>query len=316
MDRRRLGRSGVEVTRVVLGCGNFGGIGSAPEFFGVGESREQAFALMDAAWDLGITTFDTADAYGGGRSERWIGEWMRATGHRPVLVTKTWNPMTAGADHGLAAARIERQLPTSLERLGVDSVDVYLAHDFDPETPLAETAAAFDALVEHGDVGSYGVSNFEAPQLEAALAVGRPAVVENSYSLLERGDESAVLPLCREHDLGYLAFGPLAGGWLAGRYRRGEKPPAGSRMSMRPGPYERFRGESTFAALDRFGEVARHRGVSPSGLALAWVLAQPEVTAAIVGPRRPHHLGAVTEALESELSAGEAKDVASLFDGR
>jgi aryl-alcohol dehydrogenase-like predicted oxidoreductase len=315
MDARRLGRSGVEVSRVVLGCGNFGGIGSAPEFFGGGESREEAFALMDAAWDLGMTTFDTADAYGGGRSETWIGEWMRHTGNRPVLVTKTWNPMTAGADRGLAAARIERQLPSSLERLGVDRVDVYLAHDFDPDTPLAETTDALTALVERGDVRSYGVSNFEADQLGAALAVGRPAVVENSYSLLERGDEARVLPLCRDHDLGYLAFGPLAGGWLAGRYRRGEEPPAGSRMATRPGPYERFRTESTFAALDRFADAARDRGVSPGGLALAWVLAQPDVTAAIVGPRRPEHLGVVTEALELELSAPEADEVASLFDG-
>ncbi len=316
MDRRRLGRSGVEVTRVVLGCGNFGGIGSAPKFFGSGESREEAFALMDAAWDLGITTFDTADAYGGGCSETWIGEWMRATGHRPVLVTKTWNPMTAGADHGLAPARIERQLPSSLERLGVDAVDVYLAHDFDPDIPLAESTAAFEALVERGAVGSYGVSNLGAAQLEAALAAGRPAVVENSYSLLERSEESGVLPLCREHDLGYLAFGPLAGGWLAGRYRRGEEPPPGSRMAMRPGPYEHFRTESTFAALDRFGGAARERSVSPSGLALAWVLAQPDVTAAIVGPRRPEHLGAVTEALELELSVAEANEVGSPFDRR
>ncbi len=146
MDGRRLGRSEVEVSRVVLGCGNFGGIGSAPEFFGGGESREEAFGIMDAAWELGLTTFDTADAYGGGRSETWIGEWMRATGHRPVLVTKTWNPMSAGADHGLAASRIERQLPSSLERLGVDAVDVYLAHDYDADTPLVETIAAFDTL--------------------------------------------------------------------------------------------------------------------------------------------------------------------------
>jgi aryl-alcohol dehydrogenase-like predicted oxidoreductase len=315
MDRRRLGRSEVEVSRVVLGCGNFGGIGSAPEFFGAGESRDEAFRIMDAAWELGITTFDTADAYGGGRSETWIGEWIRATGNRPVLITKTFNPLEAGADHGLAAARIERQLPSSLERLGVDGVDVYLAHAPDPDTPLAETMAAFDALVEQGLVRAYGVSNFEAAELEAALAVGRPAVVENSYSLLERGDESGVLPLCREHDLGYLAFGPLAGGWLAGRYRRDEQPPPGSRMATRPGPYEHFRTESTFAALDRFAAAAAERGVRPAGLALAWTLAQPDVTAAIVGPRRPEHLAAVTEAVGLRLSAEEADAVAALFAG-
>jgi aryl-alcohol dehydrogenase-like predicted oxidoreductase len=313
MEGRRLGRSEVEVSRVVLGCGNFGGIGSAPEFFGAGESREEAFALMDAAWDLGITTFDTADAYGGGRSETWIGEWIRARDRRPVIVTKTWNPMSAGADHGLAPARVERQLRSSLERLGVDAVDLYLAHEFDPDTPVADTIATFEAVVERGEIRAYGVSNFDAERLGAAVAAGRPAAVQNSYSLLERGDEAAVIPLCREHDVAYVAFSPLAGGWLAGRYNRDQAPPAGSRMATRPGPYEHLRTDETFAALDRFAAAARERGVSPGGLAVAWLLAQRDVAAIVVGPRRPEHLDVVSEALSLGLSTDEADGVAALF---
>jgi aryl-alcohol dehydrogenase-like predicted oxidoreductase len=315
MERRRLGRGEVEVPRIVLGCGNFGGIGSAPEFFGAGESREEAFALMDAAWELGLTAFDTADAYGGGRSETWIGEWMRERGRRPTLVTKTFNPMSAGADHGLAPARIERQLRSSLERLGVDAVDVYLAHAFDPDTPLADTIAALDALAERGDVGAYGVSNFDAAQLGEALALGRPALVENSYSLLERADEADVLPLAREHGVAYMAFGPLAGGWLAGRYRPGEEPPAGSRMSTRPEAYEHLRTEATFRGLDALAAAAAARGVSMAALALAWVLAQADVAAVIVGPRRPEHLAVVSEALDLELSPDEVAEIAGLFSG-
>jgi aryl-alcohol dehydrogenase-like predicted oxidoreductase len=125
--------------RVVLGCGNFGGIGSAPAFFGQGENRDEAFALMDAAWALGLRWFDTADAYGGGRSETWIGDWIRETGNRPRLTTKTFNPMDAGADHGLSRERVLRQAATSLDRLGVDQFDVYLTHEPDPDTPVAET---------------------------------------------------------------------------------------------------------------------------------------------------------------------------------
>ena len=313
MDKRQLGRFPVEVSRVVLGCGNFGGIGSAPEFFGAGESREEAFALMDAAWELGITTFDTADAYGGGRSEEWIGEWMQATGHRPVLMTKTSNPMAAGADQGLAPSRIERQIASSLERLGVDTVDVYLAHASDPGTPLEETVAAFEALVEHGQIAAYGVSNFGADQLRKTVAIGRPAAVQNSYSLLERGDEADVIPLCREHDVAYMAFGPLAGGWLAGRYRRNENPPQGSRMATRPEAYLHLRNEQTFAGLDALAATAAERGISTASVALAWVLAQPVVTAAIVGPRRPGHLNSVAEALEPELSVDEANELAVHF---
>src|SRR6266700_2362302 len=145
---------------LILGCGNFGGIGSAPELFGQGESLEEAFAVMDAGWEAGIRWFDTADAYGGGRSESFIGAWMAGTGNTPRLTTKTFNPMDAGADSGLPRERILRQVETSLARLGVDRVDLYLAHDFDPDPPLEETMGAFEELVERRSIAAYGVSNF------------------------------------------------------------------------------------------------------------------------------------------------------------
>src|SRR5438132_534263 len=223
-QRRRL-----ELPPVVLGCGNFGGIGSAPAFFGRGETKEEAFVLMDAAWALGLDWIDTADAYGGGRSERWIGEWIASSGNRPRITTKTFNPMDEGADSGLGRARVLRQLDSSLERLGVDAIDLYLAHEPDPETPLAETVGAFEELVAAGKVRAYGVSNFGPDELEAAVAAGSPALVQNSFSLLDRGDEAGVFPLCAEHGIPYQAFGPLAGGWLTGKYRRGAALPAGSR---------------------------------------------------------------------------------------
>ena len=192
MERRQLGGTGVEVSRIILGCGNFGGIGSAPEFFGQGENEEEAFRIMDAAWELGITTFDTADAYGGGQSETIIGKWMASRGVRPQIATKTFNPMAAGQDHGLARARIGRQIGSSLDRLGVDAVDLYLAHDFDPDVPVEETVAAFEGLIELRLIKAYGVSNFGAQQLEAVLAIAKPAVLQNSYSLLDRADEGEV----------------------------------------------------------------------------------------------------------------------------
>ena len=179
MERRRVGSTDVELSRIVLGCGNFGGIGSAPEFFGRGESEDEAFAIMDAAWARGITAFDTADAYGGGRSETAVGRWTAARGGRPVITTKTYNPVAAGADHGLAAARIERQIHSSLERLGVERVELYLAHEFDPDVPLRETVTAFESLVDRGLIRAWGVSNFAAEQLQATLDIGRPALVQN-----------------------------------------------------------------------------------------------------------------------------------------
>jgi aryl-alcohol dehydrogenase-like predicted oxidoreductase len=305
MDRAYLGATGLRVSRVILGCGNFGGIGSAPAFFGRGETREQAFALMDAAWDAGMTTFDTADAYGGGRSETFIGDWLRTKGPEVretiVLSTKTFNPMTEGADRGLAPARVRRQVESSLRRLGVERVPLFLTHAWDPDVPVAETAGVLDELAAEGKIGAYGLSNVDGAQLRAALDVGSFAWVQNSYSLLDREAEDEVLPLCAERGLGFTPFSPLAGGWLTGKYRRGEPPPEGSRMTARPEPYEHLRTDAVFDGLERLETLAAERGTTSAALALAWLLADPRVTAVVVGPRRPGHLEPPLEAARLRL---------------
>jgi aryl-alcohol dehydrogenase-like predicted oxidoreductase len=303
----------VEVARIILGCGNFGGIGSAPQFFGQGENEEDAFRIMDGAWGLGIRMFDTADAYGGGRSETTIGKWIASRGFHPQITTKTFNPMEDGADHGLSRARISRQLESSLDRLGLHHVDVYLAHAFDPDTPLAETISTFNGLQELGLIKAWGVSNFDSSQLRQVLELDKPAVVQNSYSLLDRGDEDELLALCTEFDIGYTAHSPLAGGLLTGKYKRGDAPPPGSRLALRPDPYEHLVNDETFAHLDRFLAVAEARGVAPATLAIAWLLAQKPVTAVILGPRRVEHLTPAVEALNLTLSEAEADELARLF---
>jgi aryl-alcohol dehydrogenase-like predicted oxidoreductase len=323
MEERQLGRSGVSLTRLALGCGNFGGIGSAPELFGRGTDRGDAFRIMDAAWDLGITTFDTADAYGGGRSETWIGEWLRtkpaAVRTRVTIVTKTYNPMDRGDDRGLARDRIHRQLETSLRRLGVERVAAYMAHEFDPDVPQEETLLAFDELVRAGKIAAAGASNFSADQLSDAVeiaerdGVSRYEAVQNEYHLLAREDHDTVFPVCREHELSYQAFGPLAGGWLTGRYRQGEDPPRGSRMTLRPGPYERYRDDRVYAAVERFCTVASERGSSPAGLALAWLLAQDAVDTVVIGPAHAGQLDAVAEALEVRLDRSERDALTAVF---
>ncbi len=313
LERRRLGRSELTVPRVALGCGNFGGIGSAPELFGQGLTEDEAFALMDAAFEAGIDHFDTADAYGGGSSEQAIGEWMRRRGLRPTITTKTFHPMAAGADHGLAPERIVRQLQSSLERLGIDSVEVYLAHEFDPDVPIADTISAFEELQSAGKLSAYGVSNFDAEQLQAALATGAPQAIQNDHSLLARGDEARVLPLCAREQVAYLVFSPLAGGWLTGKYRRGQAFPAGSRMTQRPDPYADFVNDATFDRLERLSELAEAAERSMAGLALAWLLADDRVAQIVVGPGRPEHLAPVREALERPLGDSERAELERLF---
>ena len=292
------------MSRLVLGCGNFGGIGSAPALFGQGESRDEAFAIMDAAWEAGIRTFDTADAYGGGRSETWIGDWLRTKSSEVrdelVLSTKTFAPMDEGEDHGLAPARVKRQLESSLQRLGVERVQMYLTHAPDPDVPVAETAGALDELVADGKIGSYGASNVDGDELSEALRAGSFGWVQNSYSLLDRDAEQEVLPLCEQHGLGFTPFSPLAGGWLTGKYRRGEPAPAGSRMTMRPEAYEHLREDKVYDGLERLEELG-----DPAALALAWLLADPRVTAVLVGPRRPAQLEPALAALDLTVDRDE-----------
>lgn len=323
MQATELGGTGVTVSRVILGCGNFGGIGSAPAFFERGTPRDEAVALMDAAWELGIRTFDTADAYGGGRSESWIGAWVTSKGSAVrdelVVTTKTFNPMDTGHDHGLGSARIRRQLASSLKRLGLERIPLYMAHDFDPDTPQEETVATFDALVREGLVGAVGASNFTAEQLAEALelsrleGLARYEWVQNAFSLLQRGDRQSIFPLCHEHGLGYTPFSPLAGGWLTGKYRRGEELPPGSRMTLRPEGSEGYRTDAVFDALERFEALARDRGVTMAGLALAWLLHVPEISAVVVGPNRVEQLAPVAEALDISLTPHEQAAIEGVF---
>src|SRR3954447_9806473 len=272
MQYRRLGSTGLRVSRLGLGCGNFGGIGSAAEFFGAGEPEPQAFALMDRAYDAGINFFDTANAYGGGRSETWIGRWLHAKGpalrQQLLLSSKVFNPVGPGPnDRGLSRRHILQQVDESLTRLQTDRLDLYLIYEPDPETPLEETVAALSDVVRMGKVLYVGASNIEAWRLARALWISdlrklvRFAWVQNSYSLLDRSPERDLFPLCEDQSVGFTAFSPLAGGWLTGKYRSAGAYPEGSRMTLRPEPYQHLVSETIFRGLSAFADESRVRGV-------------------------------------------------------
>ena len=308
------------MSRIFLGCGNFGGIGSAPELFGQGETREQAFRLMDAAWAAGINVFDTAASYGGGRSESWVGEWRRERDVPVLLSTKVfWSVTGDPGDRGLGHDRILRELDGSLSRLGTERVDLYLTHEPDEETPIEETLRALNEVVDAGKAGAIGASNLDRAGLEEALEtsdrlrLARYAWVQNEYSLLRREAETEVLPVCEREGLGFTPFSPLAGGWLTGKYRRGEAYPAGSRMTLRPDPYADLVNDETFQGLEDFAAAAADRGVEPATLAVAWVLAHPQVTAVVVGPRRPEQLATAVAAVELELTTDERDELSGMF---
>ena len=320
MEYRRLGGTGLELSSVGLGCGNFGGVGSAPELFGQGESETEAFAIMDRAHAAGINFFDTAASYGGGRSERWIGNWRHQRESPVLLSTKVYWSVTGDPDdRGLSRERILRELDGSLSRLQAQRVDMYLTHEPDPETPIEETIRALDELIGSGKVGAIGISNVNGKQLEEAFTasdregLARVGWVQNEYSLLRREAEQEVLPLCASEGLGFTPFSPLCGGWLTGKYRRSETFPADSRMALRGGPYSDLVNERTFDGLDRFQAAAAERGVQPAELAIAWVASHPQVTSVIVGPRRPEQLDAALNAAAIQLSEDERDELAELF---
>ncbi len=324
MDYRSLGRTGLKISRLGLGCGNFGGIGSDPRFFGQGENENDAFRLMDKAFEMGVNFFDTADAYGGGASEAFIGRWLKtkdgSVRDQLLLSSKVFNPVGDGPnDRGLSRRHIKRQVDASLGRLGAERLDLYLIHEPDPETPLEETLSTLDDLVRQGKIHYIGASNFEAWRLTRALWLSdkngwaRFEWVQNDYSLLFRRQETEVFPLCADQGLGFTPFSPLAGGWLTGKYRTRDNYPDGSRMTLRPEPYEHLVNESTFRALDAFKKAADDRGVDMGALAMAWVLSHPRTTAIITGPRRPGHLDLAGAALGIELSGTERDVLSGLF---
>lgn len=324
LEHRNLGRTTLEVSAFGLGCGNFGGIGSAPEFFGQGESEEEAFILLDRAVELGINYLDTANAYGGGRSETTIGKWLAQKGptvrESLLISSKVANPVGPGPrDRGLSRHHILDQIDASLGRLGIDHLDMYLVHDRDPDTPLAETLGALDSLVTEGKIRYFGVSNFPAWLTTKSLWVAdtnntrRFEWVQNSFNLIDQADQAENLELCRDQGLGFTPFSPLCGGWLTGKYTWQGGYPEGSRMTKRPEPYLRYWNQDTFDRLDRLSVLADQAGVSMAGMALGWLRHHPDVTSSIVGPRRSAHFDPIVEALSLELSETEWTEVGSIF---
>ena len=323
MEYRLFGRTGMRVSVLGLGCGGFGGVGSSPELFGKGEDQETAFALMDRALEAGINYFDTANSYGGGASETMMGLWLaqRKVRDRLVISAKVRNRVGDGPnDAGLSRRHIMQQVEASLRHLKTDYLDLYVIHEPDPDTPIDETLRAFDDLVHAGKVRYIGASNVPAWRLGKSLWVSdglrlaRFESIQNSYSLLDRSIESEVLPLCAEEGLAVTPYSPTSGGFLTGKYSYGKPPPPGSRLTLRPEPYTHLMTEKTFSGIDALRTAATERGVKTATLAIAWVISHPQVTAALIGPRRLDHYPELLAATDLKLSQQERTEIAARME--
>ncbi|MFF3243784.1 aldo/keto reductase [Streptomyces sp. NPDC002870] len=319
MRYRRLGDSDIRIPLLTFGCGNFGGIGSAPELFGQGDDERSAHQMLDAALAEGITMFDTANSYGGGRSEQWLGSWLRSRAVRDevLITTKVGNRVGPGPlDAGLSAAHIRSQVEASLSRLGTDHIDLYLTHVSDPATPVEETIRAFDELIDTGKILRYGMSNFSASDFDEAVSVAdrlgarRPVNLQAGYNLLERDAEPELASSAR-HGAGFTAYSPLAGGLLTGKYRADREVPAGSRLALLPS-YGKLVGSELYGILGRLDVLAAQHGRTPTALALAWVLSEPAVSGALIAPRTQAQLEAMSAALDISLTPQERNSLAGI----
>ena len=310
MEIVNVGRSGLRVSRLCLGT----------MIFGSQVDEAGAFAVMDRAAELGIDFIDVADVYPvppspetWGRTEEIVGRWLTSRGRRPTVATKCVNRVGTGAnDAGGGRKHVIEACEASLRRLQVERIDLYYLHHSDLGAPMDETLEALDRLVQAGKVHYLGLSNFEAWQLGLALSVlaerrlARVAAMQPRYNLLNRVYERDLLPLCGAAGIGVIPYNPLGAGMLTGKYRRGQEPPADSRFGW--GQYGqmyqgRYWSDRMFDVAEAVEQVAAEVGVSPARVALAWLLAQPDVTAPIVGASRPEHIEDSAAALEVRLTS-------------
>lgn len=296
MEQRSLGRSGLRVSAIGIGGATFG-----REIDG-----QTTFGVLDRALERGITLIDTAEAYGAGRSEELIGRWLAERGvrHQITLATKVSGTLTA--------ERVRSSCEASLRRLGVEHVDLFQLHRWDPETPLEETLGAMDELVRAGKTRAIGCSNYAAWQLTKALwrqDVGGLVRFESTqpvYNLADRRVEQELLPLCADQGLGVITYSPLGAGFLTGKYRRGGGVPEGTRFDIVPAHQEIYFTPARFRVMEGLRELAAGAGLPMAHTALAWVLGRPGVTSVLIGARDPAHVDqglAAAEGLPPDLRA-------------
>ena len=315
MGYRRLGRSGLKVSSVCLGAMTFGR-----------EADEAtSFSIMDYFVEQGYNFLDTADVYSTGGSETVVGKWLKARGNRNdiVLATKVFGKMGPGANQGgLSRLHIQQAVEDSLRRLQTEVIDIYQIHRWDPETPPAETLEALSDLVRQGKVRYIACSNLTGWQLAGYLSLAdingwsRFVCIQSVYNALNRGIELEVLPLCEDKGLGVIGYNPLGGGVLTGKYQRGSELPEGSRLAGYDSYRDRYLVDQTFDIAESFVASAKQLGVTPAQLALAWVLAEPRITAPILGARNLEQIKDSLQGVDIELSPEQRLAIPAIPQGQ
>jgi aryl-alcohol dehydrogenase-like predicted oxidoreductase len=313
MQYRQLGKSGARVSVIGLGTNRFG-YERMPQ--------EEVNRVIDAAVDLGINFLDSADVYQGGRSEETLGNAMRGKRNRFVVATKYYNRTGEGPnDWGANRYHLVNAVDASLRRLQTDRIDLYYVHNYDETTPVEEMLRGLDDLIRSGKVLYIGASNFLSWQIARAnlLADGHgwsPFIItQNHYHMLERGIEKEMVPFCRSQGVGLIPYFPLAGGFLTGKYRRNQPPPARSRGESNQ-YVQQYMTEANYTTIERLEDWARQRGHGLGDLAQVWLLARPEVSSVITGATCLDQVLENVKAADWALSPEEVEDINKILQGK
>lgn len=313
MEYRNVGRSGLQVSVAGLGCNNFG----------MRVDKDQTAVVVGRALDLGVTLFDTADIYGGTRSEEFLGAALGDRRKNVVVATKFVGPLGEGPlNRGASRRHVFDAVEGSLRRLGTDWIDLYQIHFPDVTTPIEETLRALDDIIRQGKVRYVGCSNFASWQVVEAQWTARtqhfsPLISsQNEYNLLDRRIERELVPACQEYGLGILPYFPLASGFLSGKYRQGEKPPEGTRIAAWGARGEEILSERNFAILSGLERFAEERGKTVLDVAIGWLASQPCVPSVIAGATKPEQVEQNVKAAEWRLTPEEMSEIDAITKRR
>ncbi|MBI2855870.1 MAG: aldo/keto reductase [Chloroflexi bacterium] len=312
MEYRQLGSSGLQVSAVGLGTNNFGGR----------IDEERTAAVLHQSIDQGINFIDTANIYGGTRSEAFIGNILKENRHQVLIGTKVSGSMGKGPNsRGNSRYHIMREVEASLHRLQTDYIDLYQIHFPDPNTPIEETLRVLDDLVHQGKVRYFGCSNFAAWQVceavwtSRALGINSFVSVQPEYNMLNRGVERELVPFCRAYKVGIIPYLPLASGFLTGKYRQGEAPPEGTRLAGNQRFQQRLLTEANFGLLSKLEDFAQERDHTMVELAIAWLLGNSSVSSVIAGATRPEQVVANAKAADWHLTPEDMEEVNQILGG-
>ncbi len=322
MKYRIVKNSNLSLSRIGFGCANFGGIGSAPDLVGKGDSEKDSHHLLDAAFASGINYYDTAPTYGAGNSEKILGKWLSKKNipRDKVIISSKISSRNSFFPwrRGLSRGHVINQIDESLKRLQLSYLDILYIHSPDPKTPLEVTLGALNDAVVQGKVRKLGISNVDTDYLKHTLKVSRTnafheiEVVQNSYNFLAHSDDKELIPFCRANQILYVGYGPLSGGMLSGKYKKGCDFPENTRLHLRGSLYRSELTDSTFGNIEKLHSFARSLDISLPSLMYAWLYERSPLDVFLIGTRNDAQFNDVLKALTVDLSESDWQELNNL----